>query len=96
MALKCELIKLLEKKKLLYQHYMMRNTILSKLSKQKDYSLIEARSELEMQELRDQCSDRALQESRIQLHAQRMELCHHSQRKKRWLSTEKEFFNKIV
>ena len=73
-ALKCELIKLLEEKKLLYQHYLMRNTILSKLSEPKDYSLIEARSELDMQELRVQCSDRGLRESRTQLHSQRMEL----------------------
>ena len=43
------------------------------LEEQKDYSLSEARSELDAQELRVECADRALRESGMQLHSQRKE-----------------------
>ena len=60
----------------------------------RDYLLAEARSELEMQQLR--VVDRALQESGLQHHSQRMEpytrrisgLIIPREREKNWLSTE--------
>ena len=64
------------------------------LEEQKDYLLSEAQLELDKQELRVQCADRALHESGMQLQSQRMELYHanqlsdHSQREKSWPYTE--------
>ena len=71
----CELIKLPEEKKLLYQDSLKReyHTRLS-FEEQKNHLLSEARFELDMQELRVDIADRALQESGLQLHSQRMEL----------------------
>ena len=49
----CDLIKLLEEEKLLYHNYLMQNIKRDWfLRSKKDYSLTEARSELDMQELR--------------------------------------------
>ena len=64
------------------------------LEEQKDYLLSEAQLELDKQELRVQCADRALHESGMQLQSQRMELYQpnqvsdHSQREKSWPHTE--------
>ena len=64
------------------------------LEEQKNRKLSEARSELNMQELRFETADRALQDSGLQLHFQRIELhqanqlSHHSKREKKWPCTE--------
>ena len=64
------------------------------LEEQKKHFLSETRSELNMQGLRIESADRALQETGLQLHSQRMELYQanhlsdHSKREKNWLCTE--------
>ena len=60
------------------------------LEEPKDYLLSEAQLELDKQELRDQCADRALHESGMPLQSQRMEVyqANHSQREKSWPHTE--------
>ena len=64
------------------------------LEEQKDYLLSEPRSELDKLELKVECADRALHETGMQLHSQRMELYQanqfsdHSQREESWLCTE--------
>ena len=64
------------------------------LEEPKDYLLSEAQLELDKQELRVQCADRALHESGMQLQSQRMELYQanqlsdHSQREKSWPHTQ--------
>ena len=96
-SLNCELIKLPEDKKLLYLRLSVSEaeyrTILL-LEEQKNYLLSEALSKLDMQELRVERAHRALQESGLQLHSQRMELYQenqlfdHSKREKNRLCTE--------
>ena len=74
-SLNNELIKLLEEKKVAVSRLSEAeyHTRLL-LEEQKDYLLSEARSELDMQELRVESADRALQEPGLWLHFQRMDL----------------------
>ena len=66
------------------------------LGEKKNHFLSEARSELNMQELRVESADRALRESSLQIHSQRIEHYQanqshgHSRREKVWLHTELE------
>ena len=74
-SLNNELIKLLEEKKVAVSRLSEAeyHTRLL-LEEQKDFLLSEARSELDMQELRVESADRALQEPGLWLHFQRMDL----------------------
>ena len=89
-SLHCELIKLPEEKKRLYQDSLKRNIIRDCLLRnKKNHLLSEARSELDIQELRVVTADGA-----PQFHSQRMDLYQTDQliwvipREKNWLSTE--------
>ena len=106
-SLNCELIKLFEEKR--DAHSRLSETehfSRSLLEEQENCLLSEARSELEMEELRVESADRALQESGLQLDSQRMELypanhfSDHSMREelamhRNW-TEKKEFFRRIV
>ena len=83
-SLNNELIKLLEEKKVAVSRLSEAeyHTRLL-LEEQKDYLLSEARSELDMQELRVESADRALQEPGLWLHFQRMDLYFLSDHSKR-------------
>ena len=83
--------------KLLYQDSLRQNIIRDCFLRNKRFTILsEARSGLNMQELRVESADRALHEASLQLHSQRMEcfqrnqLSHHSRREKERLCTQLE------
>ena len=73
---------MLEEKELLNQDSLKQSTRFL-LEEQKDDLLSEARSELDMQELRIENADKAVQETGLQLHSQRMELFQVNQLKRK-------------
>ena len=73
-SLPCELTKLFEEKELIKQNCLKpKNHTRRLLEEHKDYLMSEVQSELDKQELRVESTDRALHESSMQLHSQRME-----------------------
>ena len=91
---KCELTELDERELLKQNCLKPKITRGGFLRNKKIICCLKLQLELDKQELRDQCADRALHESGMQLQSQRMELYHanqlsdHSQREKSWPHTE--------